>query len=41
MQIADNFGQVLSFTNFERNLKLDSDLFRFVAPKDADLLEDR
>jgi outer membrane lipoprotein carrier protein len=43
MQIADSFGQntVLSFRSFERNPKLDSDLFRFVAPKGADVLEDR
>jgi outer membrane lipoprotein carrier protein len=43
MQIADGFGQtaVLSFSSFERNPKLDSDLFQFVTPKGADLLEDR
>lgn len=43
MQIADSFGQttVLSFDRFERNPKLDADRFRFVAPKGADVLEDR
>jgi outer membrane lipoprotein-sorting protein len=43
MQIADGFGQtaVLSFSSFERNPKRDSDLFQFVTPKGADLLEDR
>jgi outer membrane lipoprotein-sorting protein len=43
MQFADSFGQtaVLSVSSFERNPKLDSDLFRFVTPKSADVLEDR
>jgi outer membrane lipoprotein-sorting protein len=43
MQIADGFGQtaVLSLSSFERNPKLDSDLFQFVTPKGADLLQDR
>jgi outer membrane lipoprotein carrier protein len=43
MRIVDSFGQTteLSFTNFERNPKLDPSLFRFVPPKGADVLEDK
>jgi outer membrane lipoprotein carrier protein len=43
MQIADSFGQstVLTFRSIERNPKLDADVFRFVVPKGADVLEDR
>ena len=43
MLIADSFGQttVLAFKSFERNPKLDAELFRFVVPKGADVLEDR
>jgi hypothetical protein len=43
MQIADGFDwtAVLSFNSFERNPKLDSDLFRFLTTKGAHMLEDR
>lgn len=40
MRLADNFGQVtqLTFTNVQRNPKLDADAFRFTPPKGADVL---
>ena len=43
MQLADSFGQVsrLAFSRFERNAKLDAQLFRFVPPAGADVLEER
>jgi outer membrane lipoprotein carrier protein len=43
MVVADAFGQVsrLTFTRFERNPALEPQLFRFVAPAGADVLEER
>jgi len=43
MVLADSFGQVsrLAFSRFERNAKLDAQLFRFVPPAGADILEER
>jgi outer membrane lipoprotein carrier protein len=43
MVLADSFGQVsrLAFVRFERNAKLDPQLFRFVPPAGADVIEDR
>jgi outer membrane lipoprotein carrier protein len=43
MVLADSFGQVtrLTFGRFERNAKLDAQLFRFVPPAGADVLEER
>lgn len=43
MTLADSFGQVsrLSFTRFERNPKLDPQLFRFVPPAGVDVVEER
>ena len=43
MVLADRFGQVsrLTFSRFERNAKLDAQLFRFVPPAGADVLEER
>jgi outer membrane lipoprotein carrier protein len=43
MVIADSFGQVsrLSFSDVERNPRLDAGLFRFVPPAGADVLEER
>jgi outer membrane lipoprotein carrier protein len=43
MVLADSFGQVsrLAFSRFERNAKLDAQLFRFVPPAGADVLEER
>ncbi|MGH6610474.1 MAG: outer membrane lipoprotein chaperone LolA [Burkholderiaceae bacterium] len=43
MVLADGFGQVtqLTFSNVERNPKLDVDAFRFTPPKGADVLEDK
>jgi outer membrane lipoprotein carrier protein len=43
MVLADSFGQVsrLTFSRFERNAKLDAQLFRFVPPAGADVLEER
>ena len=43
MVLADSFGQVsrLTFSRFERNARLDAQLFRFVAPAGADVLEER
>lgn len=43
MQLADNFGQVtqLTFSDVERNPKLDAEAFRFTPPKGADVLEDK
>jgi outer membrane lipoprotein carrier protein len=43
MVLADSFGQVsrLVFSRFERNAKLDAQLFRFVPPAGADVLEER
>jgi len=43
MVLADSFGQVsrLAFSRFERNATLDPQLFRFVPPPGADVLEQR
>ena len=43
MVLADSFGQVsrLTFTRVERNPALDPQLFRFVPPPGADVLEER
>jgi outer membrane lipoprotein carrier protein len=43
MVLADSFGQIsrLTFSRFERNAKLDAQLFRFVPPAGADVLEER
>ena len=43
MLLADSFGQVsrLIFSRFERNARLDAQLFRFVPPAGADVLEER
>lgn len=43
MVLADSFGQVsrLAFSRFERNATLDPQLFRFVPPPGADVLEER
>jgi outer membrane lipoprotein carrier protein len=43
MLLADGFGQTtqLTFSNVERNPKLDADAFRFTPPKGADVLEDK
>ncbi len=43
MVLADGFGQTtqLTFSNVERNPKLDADAFRFTPPKGADVLEDK
>jgi outer membrane lipoprotein carrier protein len=43
MVLADSFGQVsrLVFSSFERNATLDPQLFRFVPPPGADVLEER
>ncbi len=43
MVLADSFGQTtqLTFSNVERNPKLDADAFRFTPPKGADVLEDK
>jgi len=40
MELHDNFGQTttLVFTNFERNPTLEPGLFRFVVPKNADVI---
>ncbi|MGH8750964.1 MAG: outer membrane lipoprotein chaperone LolA [Burkholderiales bacterium] len=42
MELHDPFGQttVLSFSGFERNLKFNSDFFKFTPPKGADVLGD-
>jgi outer membrane lipoprotein carrier protein len=42
MELEDSFGQttVMRFTAFERNPKLDAGVFRFTAPKGADVLGD-
>jgi outer membrane lipoprotein carrier protein len=41
LELRDNFGQtsVLTLKNFEKNPSLKSDQFKFVMPKDADLLQ--
>jgi outer membrane lipoprotein carrier protein len=43
MVLADSFGQVsrLVFSRFERNPRLEAQLFRFVPPAGADVLEER
>jgi len=43
MVLADSFWQVsrLAFSRFERNARLDAQLFRFVPPAGADVLEER
>jgi outer membrane lipoprotein carrier protein len=43
MVLADSFGQVsrLTFSRFERNARLDAQLFRFVLPAGADVVEER
>jgi outer membrane lipoprotein carrier protein len=42
MELRDNFGQdtVLRFSNMKRNPRLAPSLFKFVPPKDADVLGD-
>jgi outer membrane lipoprotein carrier protein len=42
MRLVDNFGQTtqLTFSNVERNPKLDSDVFSFTPPAGADVLTD-
>ena len=41
MEVRDAFGKVtlFAFRNLERNPKLDAELFRFVAPKGADIVQ--
>ena len=41
MEVRDAFGKVtlFAFRNLERNPKLDAELFRFVAPKGADVVQ--
>ncbi len=41
MEVKDAFGRTTSFafSGFERNPKLETDLFRFVTPKGADVVE--
>lgn len=43
MQLKDSFGQVsrLTFARFERNAKVDPQLFRFAPPPGVDVLEER
>jgi outer membrane lipoprotein carrier protein len=43
MQIKDSFGQTsrLVFSSFERNPRVDAEVFRFVPPAGADVLEER
>jgi outer membrane lipoprotein carrier protein len=43
MVLADSFGQVsrLVFSRFERNPRVEAQLFRFVPPAGADVLEER
>jgi outer membrane lipoprotein carrier protein len=43
MVLTDSFGQVsrLTFSRFDRNARLDAQLFRFVPPAGADVLEER
>lgn len=43
MVLADSFGQVsrLAFPRFERNPKLEAQLFRFTPPAGADVIEER
>jgi outer membrane lipoprotein carrier protein len=43
MQLSDSFGQTtnLTFTNFERNPKIDPQAFKFTPPAGADVLEDK
>ena len=43
MLLVDGFGQLtqLTFSNIERNPKLDADAFRFTPPRGADVLEDK
>jgi len=43
MVIADSFGQVsrLAFGRFDRNARVDAQLFRFVPPAGADVIEER
>ncbi len=43
MQLRDSFGQLsaLNFTAIERNPPIGSEVFRFVVPAGADVLEDR
>ena len=40
MELQDSFGNrtAIVFSNIQRNLKLPSDLFKFVPPRDADVL---
>ena len=41
MEVRDAFGRTtfFGFSGFERNPKLEADLFRFVAPRGADIVE--
>jgi outer membrane lipoprotein carrier protein len=41
MEMIDKFGQItrFSFTNTQRNLQLDQDLFRFIPPPGYDILD--
>jgi outer membrane lipoprotein carrier protein len=43
MELADTFGQTteLRFTKFQRNARVDPELFRFVPPKGADVIGDK
>jgi outer membrane lipoprotein carrier protein len=43
MELVDSFGQTteLRFTGFQRNARVDPQLFRFVPPKGADVVGDR
>jgi outer membrane lipoprotein carrier protein len=43
MQLSDSFGQTtnLTFSNFERNPKVDAQAFKFTPPAGADVLEDK
>ena len=41
MEVRDAFGRTthFAFSGFERNPKLEADMFRFVAPRGADIVE--
>jgi outer membrane lipoprotein carrier protein len=43
MELVDGFGQTsrLAFSRLQRNPRVESDAFRFVPPKGADVLEDK
>jgi len=40
MEMRDNFGQVtrLGFSNVEKNLSLTTNQFKFIPPKDVDVI---